>query len=177
MRINVGSKNEVKVNAVKESIANYNFLSNAQVISVNINSDVSDQPKSAEETIKGAMNMAKKAFVECDYSFGIEDGLMKIPNAKTDYMNICACAIYDGKNFHIGLSSAYEYPHEVTRLVFEEGLDINQAFFKVGLTKNQTVGSAEGAIGILTKGRLLRKEYTKQSIMMALIHLENSELY
>lgn len=175
MKINIGSKNDVKVEAVRETIRDYDFLLNARVTGVDADSDVSEQPKSIDETIRGAMNRAKNAFKDCEYSFGIEDGLMQVPNTKTNYMNICACVIYDGQNFHIGLSSAFEYPDEVTKLVFKEGLDINQAFYKIGLTKNSKVGSAEGAIGILTHGRLLRKEYTKQAIIMTLIHLENRE--
>ncbi len=177
MKLNIGSKNKVKIDAVKEAIQDYDFLSNAEVVSVEADSEVSEQPKSMNETIKGAMNRAKKVFKNCDYSFGIEDGLIKVENTKTDYMNICVCAIYDGKNFHIGFSSAFEYPIEVTKLVINGGLDINQAFHKIGLTENPKVGSAEGAVGVLTKGRLKRKEYTKQGIVMALIHLENSELF
>lgn len=177
MRINVGSKNDVKIEAVREAICDYDFLSNAEVVGIDVNSEVSEQPKSVDETIRGAMKRAESAFRNCDYSFGLEDGLMQVPNTKTGYMNICACAIYDGQNYHVGLSSAFEYPADVTRLVFEEGLDINQAFYRVGLTKNPKVGSEEGAIGILTHGRLLRKDYTKQAVMMALIHVENSNLF
>lgn len=177
MKINVGSKNEVKVNAVKEVVHNYEFLSNAEIIGTDVNSEVSEQPKSIDETIRGAMNRAKNSFNNCNYSFGIEDGLMKVPNTKTNYMNVCACVIYDNQNYHVGLSSAFEFPADVTKLVFKEGLDINQAFYKTGLTKNSKVGSAEGAVGILTHGRLLRKEYTKQAIIMAMIHLENSKLF
>lgn len=172
MKINVGSKNDVKIVAVKEAVRDYDFLSGAEISGVYACSDVSEQPKSIDETIRGAMIRAKNAFKDCEYSFGIEDGLMQVSNTKTNYMNICACVIYDGQNFHIGLSSAFEYPDNVTKLVFKEGLDINQAFYKIGLTKNPKVGSAEGAIGILTHGRLLRKEYTKQAITMALIHLD-----
>ncbi len=129
------------------------------------------------ETIQGAMNRATNAFSDCQYSFGLESGLMKVSHTKTGYMDFCACAIYDGKNHHLGLSSAFEYPLEVTQLVFKKGLDINQAFYKTGLTKDPKVGSAGGAIGILTKGRLLRKDYTKQAITMALIHLENKKIF
>ena len=92
-------------------------------------------------------------------------------------MNVCVCAIYNGQNYYIGLSSAFEYPRDVTKLVFDKGLDINQAFYEVGLTKNSKIGSSEGTIGILTFGRLIRKEYSKQAILMALIHLENSDKY
>lgn len=177
MRINVGSQNDVKVSAVKEAIQDYDFLSNADVLSLEVSSEISEQPKSIDETIHGAKNRARNAFQNCDYSFGLEDGLMQVPNLKTGYMNVCVCAIYDGHNYNIGFSSAFEYPHDITRLVFDEGLDINQAFHKVGLTKNPKVGSAEGAIGILTHGRLLRKEYTKQAITMALIHVGDSERF
>lgn len=177
MKLNVGSKNPVKVQAVEEATKNYDMLKGAQVVPVEVLSEVDDQPKSIEETIKGAMNRAKSAFKECDYSFGLESGLMKVPSAKSEYMNVSACAIFDGDEFHLGLSSAFEYPREVTRLVFEEGLDINQAFMKAGLSDNPKLGSFEGAIGLLTKGRLPRMEYEKQAVVMALVHLENSEVY
>jgi inosine/xanthosine triphosphatase len=177
MRINIGSRNNVKINAVKEVIRDYDFLSKAKALGVDVNSEVSEQPKSIDETISGAMNRAKNAFQDCNYSFGLEDGLMKISKTKTGYMNVCACAIYDGKNYHIGLAPAFEYPHNTVKLVFTKGLDMNQAFYKVGLTKNPKVGSAEGGVGILTHGRLPRKEYIKQAIIMALIHLENPKLF
>ncbi|MBI2544981.1 MAG: inosine/xanthosine triphosphatase [Candidatus Aenigmarchaeota archaeon] len=173
MRINVGSTNSVKVDAIKEIISDYEILSGSEVIPVKVSSQVSEQPKTLDETIQGARNRAEAAFHDCDYSIGIESGLMQVPKTKTGHMNIDACAIYDGKEFHIGLGSGFEYPKEVTRLVFEEGLDIDDAFHKAGITDNDDIGSFEGAIGILTKGRLPRKEYTKQAIRMALIHLEN----
>ena len=103
MRINVGSKNQVKVDAVKEIIKDYDFLSEAEVLSLEVPSGVYKQPVSINETIQGAMNRAKSAFQNCKYSFGIESGLMKVPYAKTGYMNVCACAIYDGKDYHLGL--------------------------------------------------------------------------
>src|SRR3990167_7782603 len=177
MKIVVGSTNDVKINAVKEAIQDYDFLSNAQVTGTKISSDVSEQPKSLDETVKGAINRATMAFQNCDYSVGIENGLMKVHSTKTGYMDITVCVIYDGKHFHMGLSSAFEYPKEMTRLVFEEGLDIDQAAQKTGITKKPEVGNSEGMIGILTKGRLPRKEYTKQAVVTALIHLENPHLF
>ncbi len=54
----------------------------------------------------------------------------------------------------------------------EDGLDMNDAALKAGLTENANVGAAEGLVGIVTKGRLNRKEYTKEAIRTALIHLE-----
>ncbi len=172
MRIHLGSKNQVKLKALKEIIVNYDFLSKAKVFGLAVDSGVSEQPKSIKETISGAKNRSRKVFLNSDLSFGLEDGLMKVPYTKTAYMNVCACAIYDGKRFYIGLSSAYEYPAEVIDLVFNESLDINQAFHKLGLTKNPKIGSAQGAIGILSDNFLNRKEYTKQAIISALIYVK-----
>ncbi len=177
MRVNVGSKNDVKVNAVKEILLNYNLFLNSEVIGVEVSSNISEQPKSLKETIQGAMNRAKNSFQNCEYSFGIEVGLMEVPNTKTGYMGVCCCVIFDGKNYHTGLSSAFEYPKEVVKLIFNNGLDAAQAFHKTGLTKNTRLGAYEGAIGLLTNGRLIRKEFTKQAITNALIHLENPELF
>lgn len=177
MIINVGSKNPEKIEAVKEILKEYSDFKDCEVLGIKTDSGVSNQPKNMDETIQGAINRAKGCFMNCDYSIGLESGLMKVPETKTGYMDVTCCAIFDGKKIHLGLSSAFEYPIKVTKMVFEEGLDINQAFFKTGLTDNPNLGSAEGAIGFLTKGRVLRRDYTKQAIYMALIHLENPELY
>jgi inosine/xanthosine triphosphatase len=173
MRINIGSRNIIKVEAVKESVADYSFLSNLEFLVKDVCSEVSEQPKSLEETIRGAMNRDKNSFENCDYSFGLESGLFLVPYTKTSYMDLCACAIYDGKDYHLGLSSAFEFPEEVMKLILEKGQDASQACFNTGLTDNENIGSAEGIIGILTRGRTTRKDYTKQAITMAMVHLEN----
>ena len=176
VKINSASPNPAKIAAVTETIAHYDFLKNFKTKSLIVDSGVSDQPKSLEETIEGAINRAKNSFSDCHYSFGIESGMMVVPKTKTGYMDVCVCAIYDGEEVYLGLSSAWETPEKVFHEMFENGLDMNQAAFKAGLTANAQVGSAEGLIGIVTKNRLTRKEYTKQSIITALVRLEAKQL-
>ncbi len=173
MKINVGSTNLIKIDALKEILKDYQHLRDAEVTGMDASSGVAEQPKSLDETISGAMGRAKNAFKDCSYSFGIESGLMQVPRTKTGFMDVCVCAIFDGKEFHLGLSSAWEAPKKVTQYMLDEGLDMNDAAFKAGLTKNKKVGSAEGLVGIMTKGRLNRKEYTKEAIRTALIHIDN----
>ncbi|MFH1030503.1 MAG: DUF84 family protein [bacterium] len=172
MKIKVGSTNEIKVVAVREMILDYPHLKNADVIAVGVSARVSDQPKSLDETVQGAINRAKGAFGECNYSFGIESGLMAVPNTKTGFMDVCVCAIYDGNEYYLGLSSAWEAPKQVVQYMISEGLNMTQASVRAGITTNESLGSAEGLVGIMTKGRLTRKEYTKEAIRTALIHLE-----
>jgi len=172
MKINIGSTNLIKVDAVKELLQHYPHLKDAVINIMEVSSGVSDQPKSLEETVQGAMNRALGAYKECDYSFGIESGLMEVPKTKSGFMDVCVCSIFDGGEYHTGLSSAWEAPKKVMEHMLNEGLDMNQAALKAGLTDNPKVGSAEGLVGIMTKGRLTRKEYTKEAIRTALIHLE-----
>ncbi len=173
MRITVASTNKAKVDAVTEVLKEYPHLAHAEIQSVSTRSDVSDQPKSLDETIQGAMNRARNSFADCEYSIGIESGLMAVPYTKGGYMDVCAAAIYDGKEFHIGLSSAWEFPDpKVTNLIMQGGMNMSEAINHAGITSNPGIGSAEGAVGIFTKGRVDRKEYTKQALRMALIHID-----
>jgi inosine/xanthosine triphosphatase len=180
MIVVVGSKNEVKIQAAKEILNDYPLFQWAQIFWADVPSWVSPQPKTLKETLQWAKNRAKSAFESqshSSYGIGLESGLMEVPYTKTGYMDMAACAIYDGTQFHLWLSSAFEYPIKATKLVFEKGMDITQAFNAIWLSKNEKLGSAEWAIGLLTQGRVTRKDYTKQWITMALIHLENPELY
>jgi inosine/xanthosine triphosphatase len=176
LRIIVGSTNKAKVDAVMEILQEYPHLAHAEVSGIPTLSGVSDQPKTLLETITGARNRAESVFANAEYSVGIESGLMEVPHSKSGFMDICVCAIFDGKAFHLGISSAWEFPDpRVTALMIEEGLDMSQAIRKAGLTTNPNIGMEEGAIGILTKGKLDRKAYTKQALRTALIHLEQLE--
>jgi inosine/xanthosine triphosphatase len=173
MKIFVGSTNEVKVGAVREIIQDYEHLSRAVVEGVKTESGISDQPKSLEETTRGAMNRARSARGDGDFGIGIESGLMQVPNTKSGYMDVCVCAIFDGSEFHLGLSSAWEFPNKkVMELILKGGLNMTEAVHKAGLTTSTNIGAENGAIGILTKNRVDRKEYTKQALRTALIHLE-----
>ena len=176
MIIYVGSKNPVKVGAVQETICDYPLLCDAVLHSFDSSSGVSKQPQSFEETVVGAKNRARSIFSHCDYSFGIESGLLTVPISKR-LMDVCVCAIYDGKKCAYGISSGFELPTAIEKLVIEENMDLNEATFEIGLTKNNTVGFSEGLIGILTCNRVTRKNYTKQAIQMALIQLEFPEWY
>jgi inosine/xanthosine triphosphatase len=169
--VHVGSTNPVKIDAVREVFAESGRFGPFNLVPLDVATGVPEQPKSLDDTLRGAINRARNAFGNCDLSVGIEDGLFAVPHTQSGYMNVCACAIFDGHRDHLGLASAFEYPLEVVRLVIDQGLDVTQAFVKLGLSPNATLGAAEGAIGVLTNGRLTRRAYAQQAVGMALIHL------
>ena len=180
MIIAVGSTNGVKVSAVEDVIEGYPMFADAKIVSVSVPSDVSDQPLSMEEIITGARNRATKAFEACPgckYSFGIESGLYEAKGVKTGYLESTICCIYDGKEYHYGLSCGFEIPPKALEAILKKGMNLNDACFEIGLSTNKSLGAAEGLVGLLTKGRINRYDYTKQCVTTALIHLENAKLY
>jgi non-canonical (house-cleaning) NTP pyrophosphatase len=102
---------------------------------------------------------------------------MKVPNSKSGYMNLTACAIFDGDKIALGLSSGFEFPGEVIRRVLSEGINVSTAFHRAGFTEKKNLRFEDGVIGVLTKGRLPRKDYAKEAIRNALIHIENSDWF
>ncbi len=158
-------------------IADYILFSEAEITSKSAASGVADQPLSLDAIVKGAQTRATTVFEDCTYSFGIESGLMRVDGTKTGYMVICACSIYDGQDHHLGLSCAFELPASIIAAIIEKGMELRDACYYTGLTDDPNLGTSQGAIGILTNGRITRKDYTKQAVTTALIHLENSVLF
>jgi len=179
MKINIGSQNKTKIAAVKDVVALYpELFGGADIEGVAIEIEEFGHPKSIKETVTGAIERAKKAFLDCNYSIGLEGGLIEVPFSTTGFMEVGACAIYDGKNCYTGLSPAFEWPKRVTEMIISGEADASQAFKMLDLTKHEKLGAVDGGIiGFLSKGRLTREEFTKQSIIMALIQLEHPELY
>lgn len=173
-KIRVGTKNEAKLGAVRDALSLYDMFRDAVVEGVEVVSGVADQPKELAEIVQGAVTRAKSAFENCEYSIGLESGLMGVPHTKTGYMGVVVCAIFDGKEVHLGLSSGFEPPKEVIRLVFEEGHNLATASKSAGLTEKDELGKHEGLIGILTKGRVNRKDQAKQAIITAMLHIDKA---
>jgi inosine/xanthosine triphosphatase len=179
MKVTVGSTNQTKIVAVQEAVALYpTIFLEPEVIGREVNVDLYGHPKTIQETIDGAIARAKQAYSDCDFSFGLEGGLLEVPHTKTGFMEVGACAIYDGQNIHLGLSPAYEWPKEVTQFIVSGKADASQAFKQLGLTEHAKLGAQPGGIiGWLTNGRLTREDFTKYSIIMAMIQLERPNLY
>ena len=179
MKINVGTTNKGKIEAVARACEVYDILKNAATVGVPVESGVNAQPIGLNEIIQGAMNRARSAFEYsvCDLAFGLESGIFPAPHTKSDYFDTCACAIYDGMGFHIGLSSCFEYPKKMIEMVLGEGKEITEAALALGFSHDEKFRESQGMVGVLTKGKLTRIDYTFQSVQTAMIHLENSEHY
>jgi len=179
MKLHVGSKNKLKIKAVEDALKLYpNLFPKPEVRGIDVDVPLFGHPKNIKETVEGAITRAKEAFVDCAYSFGLEGGLMEVPYTETGFMETGACAVYDGKKIYLGLAPAFEWPKAVTHLILSNKADASQAFKQLGLTHHEKLGVVDGGInGFLTDNKLTREDFTKYSIIMALIRLEKPEIY
>lgn len=176
VKIVIGSTNTCKIAAFKEVMPLYDFLASAELESRAVSSNISEQPVSLEETMQGAQNRAQAAAAYGDIGVGLESGIFNVPNTNR-YMEFCACCIYANGRCAFGFSPAFEVPQEVVYYIFSHNIDLTQAMNLAGLTNNGQLGAAEGAVGVLTGGRITRKDYTKHAIIMALVQLEHMNFF
>lgn len=179
MKIAIATRNKLKVHAVTQTVKLYPHLFlDPEIVSVDTNVPVFGHPKTLKGTMEGAIARAKDAFVDCEYSVGLEGGLMEVPYTETGFMEVSACAIYDGKELCLGLSPAFEWPKAVTNAILSGENDGNQAFKNLGFTTHEKLGSIEGGgIGLITDNKLKREDCIIYSIMAALARLGKPEMY
>jgi len=175
MKINIGTENPSKVSALRDILLDYHLFAQAEVVSYHVSSGVIDQPMTLDETMLGAENRARRCYTaDCRFSVGIESGFLEAARVRGGLMEVTICAIYDGENVYHGFSSCFNCPEDIMAYL-RQGKNLNDAAFLAGYTTNPEIGkSGDGVISILTRGRVTRKEYTKQALRMALIHLEHN---
>ena len=174
MKINVGSKNPIKLGAVKEAFSLY--FDKLIVNGFEVDSRVNPQPKKLEEITQGAVNRAVKSFDDCDYSVGIESGIFPVNRTLTGYTNMSCSAIYNGKKIvGMGLSPGFELPEFVIKEIFHGGNEVAKIFDRE--FNRQNIGKEGGAISILSKGKYFRKELHRGAPIMALFPIINKEIY
>lgn len=170
----VGSQNPVKLQCVQQAVAL--FWPAAQVIGINTDSQVSAQPMSEHVMRIGAQNRATHALQLCpeaSHGVGIEGGI----EDKPDGMWAFAVVVIADRNTRQseGQTGRFQLPEGVARLVREEGLELGDAddrFFGRENSKQQ-----EGAIGILSDGKITRVALYQPAVVFALLPFLHPEYY
>lgn len=170
----IGSKNPVKIACTEEAFQSA-FGDDFLVQGLNVDSGVSAQPFGEEETYSGAYNRArscKDIFPEADYWIGIEGGVGEM----RDEMTAFAWVVILDRSGKMGRAntSSFFLPPAVAKLI-KGGMELGHANDQVFQSSNSK--QQGGAVGLLTKGVVSRKELYKQAVLLALIPFISDELY
>lgn len=179
MKIVVASKNPVKIEAARRAFVLY-FGKEAElnVIGVEAQSGVSEQPMDITETSQGAYNRAKHLLSEAkdaDYTVGIEGGLSHIQLHDQSYTMeqswICVWHCKSNKHEMAGTPAFPILPNILEHV--KAGSDLSSAMeLEYGL---KDLGKKEGYIGWLTDKVMDRTSYSVESIFLALCSLHKEK--
>ncbi len=151
MIIAVGTKNPAKVNAVKETL----LRERGTIVSVEVESNVANQPLSEVETMTGALNRARASLAVTDavLGFGLEGGVVETETG----MMLCNWGALCHENGGEWIASGAKIPvpvHVAERLRAGEELGA----IMEGISGDEKIRKTAGAIGWYTAGWVNRKE-------------------
>jgi inosine/xanthosine triphosphatase len=173
-RIVVASRNPAKLIAVKEAFSRQFPDATLDLISVDVDSGVSDQPVSDEETRRGAINRAtaaKQAHANAEFWVGLEGGI----EAVDDQLMAFAWMAVLGSNGTLGAARTVTLPlPPAVKMLVDGGLELGEANDRVFSTINSK--QKGGAFGLLTNGLYTREGVYAQALIIALVPFVN-DLY
>jgi inosine/xanthosine triphosphatase len=161
----IASKNPVKILATQAGFKRMFPKQSFEFEGISVPSNVSDQPKTQEETKKGASNRAKNAKAQlpnADFWVGIEGGIQDDEFG----MQAFAWIVVLSKNKASQAQTAVFYLPEPIAKMVREGIELGEAddiYFGRSNSKQK-----DGAVGILTHGEIDRKAYYEHAMVLAL---------
>lgn len=176
MKVLVGSRNPVKIDAVKEAFSSY--FDDVQVEGVDVGSSVSDQPLD-EETFEGAEHRAKiliklneKANIGASFFVGIESGAINIYSKWFAFGAVCIMDKNGKTGF--GTSPMFELWQDAVEKVLD-GVELGDIMGEV--TGDYEIKRKGGAVGFLTNGVVERKDLYVSGLKLAIIPFLKEDLY
>ncbi|MCX8190014.1 MAG: inosine/xanthosine triphosphatase [Candidatus Diapherotrites archaeon] len=172
MLVAIGTSNPTKIEAVRSAFRK--IWPKAKFVSIEAKSGISEQPNSDEEAIKGALNRAKKAIKKANADFGV--GLEGTTIETKHGMFLCGWVVIIDREGKIGLgcTSKIQLPEKIANKV-RLGEELGPVMDK--LSGKKDVKKKQGAVGILTKGHVTRKDAFEQALLVALSKFICSEYY
>jgi inosine/xanthosine triphosphatase len=172
MKIAVGSKNPVKIQAVKEVLNE--IWDDIEIVSVNANSGIGEMPINEKESIQGAINRARDAMQKTGADFGV--GLEGSVN-DTDYgMFLLGHVVVLDKyeNIGIGNGGGMVLPEKIAKEI-KAGKELGPVIDDFSGIKNSK--QKDGAVGFFTNGLITRKDGFKMGVSFAMSRFINKKAY
>ena len=174
-KVVIASKNPVKISATEDGFKAMLSEEVCEFVGIPAESNVSDQPKSDEETLRGAKNRAlnaQKIEPEADFWVGQEGGVEDIDHGLSAFAWI-AILSKDGR-MSIAKTGTWFLPDKIANLI-REGHEMGTADDMVfGETNSK---QNHGGIGLMTGNVITRKLFYEQAVITALIPFKNPTLF
>lgn len=173
IKIVVGSRNPVKVNAAKQAIMQAFALTDVECIAIDAPSGVAEQPMTAEQTRTGAINRVKycQQQHQADYYLAMEGGVDEFAEGPATFAYV---VIANQEQMSVGRSAALPLPLQVF-CALQQGAELGPLMDSLFNTTN--IKQRGGAIGLLTHGLASREGNYTQALILALAPFLNPDLY
>lgn len=174
MKIAIGTLNKAKNTAVENIIKL--IWKDAEFISLETDSGISNQPKNDEEAIKGAINRAKYALDKTDADYGI--GLEGTVHTNSHGMFLHGWTAIINKDGVIGLgqSASIELPGNIVHRI-NSGEELGPIMQELMKDNENKIRHKEVAGGILTQGLYIRIKEFEDATRCALAKFVSPEWY
>jgi len=173
-KVIIATSNPAKIKAAKAGFEKVFPDTDMEFFALAVESGVSRQPHTDQETLQGAFNRmraASKKMPDADYWIGIEGGIEPIGSHLTAFAWI---VVSDGTRIGKSRTGGFILPPGVASLI-QNGMELGEAddrFFKLENSKQKN-----GGVGILTGNVIDRSQLYEQSVILGLIPLKNPDLY
>lgn len=168
------SQNPVKLEAARRAFGRMLPEAEARVQGIAVESTVSAQPRTSEETLRGAEARASRAREirpEADFWLGIEGGIDEEHAAMEAFAWV---VVLSPRGWGRSRSGSFLLPPPVAELV-RSGMELGEADDRVFGRRDSK--RKEGAIGLLTDGVVDRTDLYEHAVVLSLVPFRRDELY
>ncbi|WP_105188634.1 inosine/xanthosine triphosphatase [Pseudoalteromonas sp. T1lg48] len=173
LKLIVGSKNPVKMNAAKATLATYFPDHLIECLGVDAPSGVADQPMGEADTLLGAENRVRycQEHYQGDFYMAMEGGAARFDYGAATFAYV---VIADNHQLSVGRSCNLPLPESLFEQLQQghELGDVMDAAFNTTNIKQQG-----GAIGLLTRGHATRQSTYQQALTLAMAPFNHPELF
>lgn len=175
MKIIISTENKAKIQAVEKVL--HQVWNDFEIVSEKFPSDVSEQPLSEAEGIKGAINRAKNAKLkhsDADYWVGMEGYVDS--NEYGMFLAGAVAIINKGGSVGVGVSAKMQLPNFIKEKI-TAGAELGPIVKDFMNDTEGIIRHYDGTNGILSKGLYNRVDEFKDATKCALARFQSPEFY
>ncbi len=174
LNVVVASTNPVKIRAAANGFQRVFPALEINAVGISAPSEVAHQPRSDEETLRGALNRAQNVMARqpvADYWLGIEGG---VQDAGAELLAFAWIVVRTRTRIGQARTASLVLPPAVAELV-RHGVELGEADDRVFKRTNSK--QENGAVGLLTHDVIDRAALYEPAVILALIPFMNEALY